>query len=265
MSKTENFKDYPKILRIENDGRIIGLDKNGRINNEFNTNTVNRENFFKTYNAEFNTLYDKYKSENLENLSRYEKNKNSYSPEQQARPSNDSAGYYNDRDLRHELEQQQELKSSKRKNKWLFFLLAIAIIVIGIFMAKSYFNSQAETEKQASLNNDNQQLQKQIDDTKDQLSNSQQNEQQTQNKINDLQDKIRSLKQNTDNHDDSNKLQQGIDKLQEAQNSKVNGNESDMKEQLSKVDNAINAEGIKGKAQEQWYKFKTWLNNNVSF
>lgn len=144
-------------------------------------------------------------------------------------------------------------------------LLTVAIVVIGILIAKSYFNSKAEEDKQNELDSNNQQLQRQIDDTKNQLSNSQQNEQQTQSKIDDLQNKINDLKQNNDNKSENNQLQQGIDKLQEAQNSKINGNESDMKEQLSKVDDVINTDGITGKAKEQWCNFKTWLSNNISF
>lgn len=32
MSKSGDFREYPKILKIENDGRIIALDKHGRVN-----------------------------------------------------------------------------------------------------------------------------------------------------------------------------------------------------------------------------------------
>lgn len=36
MSNSESFRDYPKILKIEDDGKIIALDKHGKINTDSN-------------------------------------------------------------------------------------------------------------------------------------------------------------------------------------------------------------------------------------
>lgn len=39
MSSPEKFGEYPRILKIEDDGKIIGLDKNGQINTDLNIHT----------------------------------------------------------------------------------------------------------------------------------------------------------------------------------------------------------------------------------
>ncbi|WP_157950340.1 hypothetical protein [Staphylococcus auricularis] len=54
-------------------------------------------------------------------------------------------------------------------------------------------------------------------------------------------------------------MQQGIDKLQEAQNSKINGNEEEMKEKLKQIDEVIDTEKLSQQGKKQWEKFKDWL------
>lgn len=43
MNNSSNFNDYPKILKIEEDGKIIALDKNGQINTHLNIHTIDDE------------------------------------------------------------------------------------------------------------------------------------------------------------------------------------------------------------------------------
>lgn len=258
MQEKENFKDYPKILKIEEDGKIIGLDKKGSVNTNFNINAIDNEEFINVFNSDFNTLYQKYRK-----LSRYEANKESYRSDY-IKPNDRPERYYNERDFKNDLERQNELKKAKNKNKWLIGLLIIAVIICSFFVIKNHFSAkEAETNEQNEASN--QQLQSEIENTKSELANSREGEQQTQEKINELQNKINSLKDSNDNHDASNQLQEGINKLQDAQNSKMNGNEDQVKAQLSKVDEAINNEDIKGKVKNQWENFKNWLSNNVSF
>lgn len=250
----ENFKDYPKIVRIENDGKIIGLDKHGRVNTDFNTNTVNREEFFKVFNNDFSTLHENYVNEN---------NKESYDSDY-IKPNESPERFYNERDFKYDLDRQNELKKTKSKNKWLVTLLVIAVIIVAFFMIKNHFAAkEAETNEQNEVNN--QQLQNEIEDTKSQLANSREGEQQTQDKISELQDKINNMNENRNSQSENNQLQEGINKLQDAQNSKMNGNEDQVKEQLGKVDEAIKNEDIQGKVKEKWENFKGWLSDNISF
>ena len=41
MTNNNSFNDYPKILKIEDDGKIIALDKYGNVNTDLNIHTVN--------------------------------------------------------------------------------------------------------------------------------------------------------------------------------------------------------------------------------
>lgn len=256
----ENFKNYPKIVRIENDGKIIGLDKHGRVNTDFNTNTVSREEFLKVFNNDFSTLHENYVNENL---SRYENNKESYNLDY-IKPNEAPERFYNERDFKNDLDRQNELKKTKRKNKWLVIFLVFAVIIFAFLMIKNHFSAkEAETNQQNEVNN--QQLQNEIEDTKSQLANSREGEQQTQNKINELQYKIDNMNENNNSQSENNHLQEGVNKLQDAQNSKINGNEDQVKQQLGKVDEAIKNEDIQGKVKNKWETFKGWLSENISF
>ena len=262
MNKTENFRDYPKILKIEDDGQIVGLDKQGRFNSDFYTNNIDNRYFYNVFGVDYETLHEKYVNENY---SRYEKNRNNYedSTFRSTRPEN----YYNERDFKRDLDQQNEIKNSKRKNKWLGGLLVVAVVIIAFIFVSKYFSNDNANNDQASVNQDanNQQLQSEINDTKSQLKDSQQNEQATQQKINDLQSKIDNMKADNTNESGSSELQDGVNQLQEAQNNKVNGNEEEMKENLKKVDDVIDTEKISKQGKNQWEKFKNWLDENVSF
>ncbi|HDE7319689.1 TPA: hypothetical protein ACF9DN_003113 [Staphylococcus aureus] len=65
MSKSGDFREYPKILKIENDGRIIALDKHGRVNSQFYTNTITDEDSIKVFGLKFKLLYHDYVNDNL--------------------------------------------------------------------------------------------------------------------------------------------------------------------------------------------------------
>lgn len=255
MNNTENFRDYPKILKIEDDGQIVGLDKQGRLNSDFYTSNIDDKYFYNVFGTNYDTLHEKYVNENY---MRYEKSK-----AHSTRPEN----YYNERDFKRDLDQQNEIKNSKRKNKWLVGLLVVAVVIIAFIFVSKFFSSDNANNDQANVNQDadNKQLQQEINDTKSQLKDSQQNEQETQQKINDLQSKIDNMNAENPNESGSSELQDGVNQLQEAQNNKVNGNEEKMKENLKKVDDVIDTEKISEQGKNQWEKFKNWLDENVSF
>lgn len=262
MSKSENFRDHPKILKIENDGQIVGLDKHGRFNNDFNTNNVNDDEFYNVFGADCETLHDKYVNENL---AKHEKNRNNFEDSEPKYRRQEEP--YNERDFRRDLEQQNEIKRSKRKSKMFGALLVLAVIIIATSFILGYFSDNKAEENQVADEqaNNNEQLQREMDDTKNQLQNSQQNEQDTQQKINDLQSKINNMSEDNSNQNSNVDLQNGINQLQEAQNSKVNGNKEEMKENLKKVDDVIDTEKISEKGKNQWEKFKGWLDENISW
>ncbi|MDW4404374.1 hypothetical protein QI045_12715 [Staphylococcus saprophyticus] len=256
MNKSENFRDYPKILKIEDDGKIIALDKNGQINTDLNIHTIDDN---KQHLVFGKILYNPY--------SRYEKNRNTYN--ENLNQNNRPEDYYNERDYKRDWEQQNEIHQSKRKNKWLGILLTIAIVVIAFFVIKNFtFNNEDETNSDVAneqLQQENQQLQQDINDTKSELEDTQNNAHQTQESINQLQSKVDELKANNQDQNAVNEYQNGIDQLQQAQNSKQNGNKEEMQDQLKKVNDVIDTEKISEKGKSQWEKFKNWLNDNISW
>ncbi|WP_436949329.1 hypothetical protein [Staphylococcus shinii] len=249
MSKSENFRDYPKILKIENDGKIIALDKNGKINTDLNIHTIDDDKQRIVFGE---VIYNPY--------SRTEKNYEGYNKQPE--------DYYNQRDREREWQLQEETKKTKSKNKWLGILLTIAIVVIAFFVIKNFmFNNESENQSDVAneqLEQENQQLQKDINDTKSELKNTQNNANQTQESINQLQSKVDELKANNQDQNAVNEYQNGVDQLQEAQNSKQNGNKEEMQDQLKKVNEVIDTEKISEKGKGQWEKFKSWLNDNIS-
>src|SRR5699024_2149106 len=104
MSKPEDFSNYPRILKIDDDGKIIALDKNGKINTDLNTNTIDDEKQRLVFGK---VIYQPY-------YSRYEQNRESYYNDKQS-----PEDYYNLRDRERELEQKQALDKSHKKTKWL--------------------------------------------------------------------------------------------------------------------------------------------------
>ena len=108
MSKSESFRDYPKILKIEDDGKIIALDKNGKINTDLNIHTITDD---KQRSIFGEGIYNPY--------SRVEKNYDDYD----TRPED----FYNQRDREREWQLQEENKKSKTKNKW-FNLLVTHVV-----------------------------------------------------------------------------------------------------------------------------------------
>ncbi|MDG0844471.1 hypothetical protein M4L39_13715 [Staphylococcus equorum] len=259
MSNSENFREYPKILKIEDDGKIIALDRNGGINTDLYTHSITDDDSYRVFGKPFKDLYNKYIY-----LSRYEKNKETYKND--IPQSNRPEDFYTQRDRDNERNQRKDLQKSKNSKKWLSILLVIALIIIGFLLVKSYFFSN-EQDNQDVANNEqmqqeNEQLKQDINDTKSELQNSQQNEQQTQQSINELQTKVDNLKQNNQDQSAANEFQDGVNQLQEAQNSKENGNKNEMKEQLKQVEDKIDTEKISEESKNQWEKFKSWLNDN---
>ena len=245
MNNSINFNDYPKILKIEDDGKIIALDKNGEINTDLNIHTIDDDKQRIVFGK---VIYNSY--------SRSDKNYEDHNK----RPED----FYNQRDREREWQLQEENKKTKSKNKWLGILLSITIVVIiAIITMNLLTKNDTEDLNNDSIQQQNEQLKQEIDSTKEELKNSQQNEQQTQQSINELQSKVNNLNANNQNQNASNELQQGIDKLQEAQNSKINGNEEEMKEKLKQIDEVIDTEKLSEQGKNQWDKFKGWLNDLI--
>jgi len=254
MNRNEDFKEYPKILKIENDGKVIALDRQGRINTDFNTNNINDESFYNVFGKRFGDLHRRYVDENL---SRLDKNKNDYQEDAQQSQPTKPQDYYNERDYKRDLEQQNEIEKSKRKNKWLWGLLIVAILIIAFFVIKGQLSNNNEQDDQASK--ENEQLQQEIKDTKSDLKDSKQDNQDTQQRINNLQNKVDNMKNNNEDNNNTQDLQEGVKQLQSAQNSKINGNEEEMKDKLSKIDNVIDTEKLSEQGKNQWEKFKNWM------
>ncbi|WP_436962359.1 hypothetical protein [Staphylococcus shinii] len=245
MDKKEDFKQYPKILTIEKDGKIIGLDKRGRANSDFNTNTIDYSEFARVYNAEFNQLHDLYKRD--KRLSRYDKNKNDYDTNKPISPIDDKGRFYNDFDERHGFAPQSTTNRSRKKAKWLVPILVVAIIVMSFFMIKSHYeNKNDEEQKQQEVKANN--LENEINDTKQQLAQAEQTQQDSQSKINNLQNKVNNLKQSSNNGETEN-MQEAINQLQKAQNEKLNGNLDGVNNAIGKVNDSINTDDNRERAR----------------
>lgn len=104
--------------------------------------------------------------------------------------------------------------------------------------------------------------------TQNKLKDSETDNQQTQQDINNLQNRVDNLKNNQQENTNQgaiNSYQQGIDKLQDAQNSKAAGNYEEVKDKVKGLDKYINTEKITDKGKSQWNKFKIWLESNNPF
>lgn len=246
MSKSNNFHEYPAILRIEADGRIIAYDKKGRVNAELNEKTLTKEDEYRVFGK---ALYDDYKRQQY---SRYERNRDTYNDDnlqRQSRPED----YYTQRDREHDLAQQESLKKSKKRNKWLIFGIVVLLIIVLCVIVKSCSNDSTDnaednqTQQSNETNSNSQEADKQqvedqnnaikdeIQETQDSIKNG---ESDTNSKLQDLQNQVDQLEQQSasDNGDSVVKdYQNTIDKLKNAQTERENGNNSAMQEQLDSV------------------------------
>lgn len=265
MASKIDFGKYPKIIKIEDNGDIIALDKHGRVNTEFNINGINSEKAYERFGTSFDKLHDNYINENL---SRYGKNKQSYRDQ-------DDTGKLKSYDGRYNLNEDDLFNPNKEKKskKWLYITLGIVAVVVIIFLATSYFNNKLEEKKKQEeqtsanqqLQQENQQLQQDMKDTQNKLADSQTDNQQTQQEINNLQNKVDNLKNNQQENTDQgaiNSYQDGIDKLQDAQNSKAAGNYEEVKEKVKGLDKYIDKEKLTEDGKNAWTDFKDWLNEN---
>ena len=106
MTNNNSFNDYPKILKIEDDGKIIALDKYGNVNTDLNIHTVNDQQQQDIYGK---ILYNPYR--------RTVKNSESYNDHKYNDYKSETS--YNQRDRERELQLLEENKKSKRKQFWL--------------------------------------------------------------------------------------------------------------------------------------------------
>ena len=87
--------------------------------------------------------------------------------------------YYNDRDFRREQLLEEENEKNKKSKRWLIAIIAILLLIIGIFATKSYIDHKNESEnKQHTYNATNdvsknyqQEVQNQSDNIKKQFEN----------------------------------------------------------------------------------------------
>lgn len=259
MASTRRFNDYPKIEKIDSEGNILGLDKNGAVNTQFNTRNINEERFRAVFGEPYQYLYDKYKNERL---SRFEKNARSYEDDRyyNSRPDD----YYTDRDKEYDRQQKEELDKNKRAKKWLAIILGIVVLCFIVFLVFNHFSKQnAENENQANNNDqlqqENQQLKQDMKDTQQKLEDTETDGQKTQQEINSLQSRIDNLKNNEQaptNDSAIQSYQDGINKLQEAQNSKVQGNYDDVKEKIQGLDKTIDKEKLTEEGRNAWQQLK---------
>lgn len=262
MSNSENFRDYPKIIKIDKQGNIMGLDSNGSVNTEFNTNEIDNEDFRSAFGDDYSNLYNKYINANL---SRFERNKDTYTDDKNGRPED----YYTPRDREREWENKQENTKVKKANKWLWGLLILFLVIIVAFVVHSCTNNNSEDEAAQDQSNQNttqnqgnnqdngQDIEKQDDsirsDIKDTKQSIKDNQDNTDNKLQSLQNKIDSLKQQS-NDDKEAKVaddyQNAKDNLQNAKQQQDNGNDDKMHKELDKVNSKL--DDIKNKMKE-WF------------
>lgn len=230
VRRQERNRDYPRIEKILDDGTIIAYDKFNQLNTDLNINTLTDQQQHEVFGGI---------------LIRPQRNSNAY----------------NERDYRREQLQQEEIESSKRKNKWLILLLFIVAIALVALIVKSCTGtndkqvandpntSDPTNQNDAQLvQQKNEQLQQQVEDAKKSIEN---NQSDTQSKIDALKQEIASLKNNTDTQqankvaDEYNKT---ADNLQNAENERQNGNNDEMQRELDKVNSKL--QEIKDKITE---------------
>ena|SRR5699024_419864 len=145
MVNENNNNNVPRILTIREDGTIVVLVQNDKLNENLNEKTVTREQEYREYGK---PLYEDYINQKL---SRYERNKGDYDNDD-ANQEQDNIrpdDYYTDRDKQRDWEQKQGLDKSKKKNKWLWGFLGLALIVIIIAIA-SFCNRQDDVQSPSS-------------------------------------------------------------------------------------------------------------------
>ncbi|ATH59128.1 MULTISPECIES: hypothetical protein [Staphylococcus] len=248
MNDNHSFSDYPKILKIEDDGKIIALDKNGKVNTDLNIHTVSDEQQQAIFG---DILYQPYRRTTKSNQL-YDTN---------SQKSHNQEPHYNQQDRERELYLLDENKKAKRKNVWLGLGVIVLLIVVIIFAVTTYINSDnneqqstKQTSEQQSANqnqsNDtqgsnvnfqrqNNEVKKDIQSLKENISNSNNN---TDSKLQALQDKVDSLKQEADSNKTNNlaeKYQTTVDDLKQAKNEKDNGNTNQMQAELDKANHKL--------------------------
>ncbi|MEW8964929.1 hypothetical protein ABGA96_07030 [Staphylococcus arlettae] len=262
MQRNNNFNEYPKILKIEDDGTIIALDKHGKVNTDLNTHSVTDE---QQYDIFGEVLYSPY--------SRIQKYQQSYAHDSHDPNHLKSEAHYNLRDRERELQLLEENKKTKRKNTWLGLSAIILLLIVGVFAVTAFFNSrddgqqnqteQAQTDNQnqndagqgenVNFEHQNSKIESQIQTIKDDISNG---NDETESKLQSLQDKVDSVKQEADSSTTENladKYQSTVNNLEQAKDQQENGNSDQMQEELDKVNNKL--DDIKD-------KFSSFFDNN---
>lgn len=124
-NNNNNDRNVPRILRTKEDGTLMALDQDGNLNENLNEQTITKAQEYREYGQ---PLYEDYINQKL---SRYNRNNGDYENE----PI--------ERDNRRLSEQQPN--NDGKKNKWLWGILGIALLVI-IIAFVSFCNRQDDTD-----------------------------------------------------------------------------------------------------------------------
>ncbi|MBM6209956.1 hypothetical protein H6K96_12115, partial [Staphylococcus epidermidis] len=106
-------KEYPKIIEIKEDGRMIALDKNSQLNTDLNEHTLTEEQQYEVFGE---ILLKK-------------------------KQNDDPKRYYNERDYIRERQLEEENRKNKTIKRWLMFGVIALLIIVVIFVVRSCSNT----------------------------------------------------------------------------------------------------------------------------
>ena len=162
--------------------------------------------------------------------------------------------YYNDRDFRREQLLEEENEKNKKSKRWLIAIIAILLLIIGIFATKSYIDHKKESDNkqhtynatndvsknyQQEVQNQSDNIKKQVEDAKNDIKD----KIDTESRLRQIQSQIDKLKNNEITKEDSKLTQfyqDQVNKLKEANNAQQNNaNENKVNALLDDVNNKV--------------------------
>ena len=109
-------KSYPRIIEIKEDGKIIAMDKDNKLNTDLNTLTLTDEQQYKIFGG---ILISK-------------------------KLQDDPSRYYNEKDYLREKQLEKDNKINKKINHWLDFGFIVLLVITIVFTVKSCVNEEQE-------------------------------------------------------------------------------------------------------------------------
>lgn len=109
-------KSYPRIIEIKENGRIIAMDKDNKLNTDLNTRTLTDEQQYKIFGG---ILIRK-------------------------KLQDDPSRYYNERDYLREKQLEKDNKINKKINHWLDYGIIVLLVITIVFTVKSCTNEDHE-------------------------------------------------------------------------------------------------------------------------